>query len=261
MISTPIVTAPMEINGRPDRRRERRTATWIAGVFGGYLFLCFLAPAMLPTGSVPELSGRANSIDYFSHDSWGNHNWSEDSELGHNQSAHGGTFAWGEMNPLWAFTYGFGDINCHQKYSRSWVINENQMPVCVRDIGIFAGAALGAALFGRFGLNRWTIRDTLLSIIPDNALTGIYQNNRRMHAFLGIGLLCAVPMGIDGFTQLLTDYESTNPIRLITGLGFGIGLGLFFPSSLSARPQDFENGAGQVMLPGGARFLPPSEEE
>ena len=254
MISAPIVTAPMEINGRPDRRRERRTAIWIGGVFGGYLLLCFLAPAMLPTGSVPELSGRANSIDYFSHDSWGNHNWSEDSELGHNQSAHGGTFAWSEMNPIWAFTYGFGDINCHQKHSRSWIINENQMPVCVRDIGIFAGAALGAALFGRFGVNRWTIRDTLLSILPDNALTGIYQSNRRMHAFLGIGILCAVPMGIDGFTQMLSSYESNPTMRLITGMPFGIFIGSFLASSFAARPEYFGRDPSNVVLPSGSRF-------
>ena len=251
----------MEINGRSERKRERRTAGWIAGIFGGYLILCFLAPAMLPTDSVPELSGRANSIDYFSHDSWGNNNWDNNVELGHNQSAHGGTFAWGELNPLWAFTYGFGDINCHQKHYRSWEINGNQMPVCTRDVGIFAGALLGAALFGRFGVNRWTIRDTLLSILPDNSLTGIYRDNRRMHVFLGMGLLFVLPMAIDGFTQLLTDYESTNPIRVITGLIFGTGLGLFFASSLSARPQDFEDGAGQVVLPGGARFLPPPTEE
>ena len=83
-----------------------------------------------------------------------------------------------------------------------------------------------------------------------------------MHVFLGMGLLFVLPMGIDGFTQLLTDYESTNPIRVITGLIFGTGLGLFFASSLSARPQDFEDGAGQVVLPGGARFLPhPTEDE
>ena len=261
MISGPIMGILMEINGRPDRGRERRTSGWIAAIFGGYLFLCFLAPAMLPTNTVPELSGRANAIDYFSQDSWGNYDWPENSEVGHNQSAHGGTFAWSELNPLWAFTYAFGDINCHQKHYRSWEINGNQMPVCTRDIGIFAGAFLGAALFGRFGVNRWTIRDTLLSIFPDDTLTGIYRDNRRMHVFLGLGLLFVAPMGIDGFTQLLTDYESTNPMRIITGLIFGTGLGLFFASSLSARPQDFEDGAGQVALPGGARFLPHTEEE
>ena len=37
-----------------------------------------------------------------------------------------------------------------------------------------------------------------------------------------------VPMLLDGFIQLLTRYESTNPRRLVTGLLFGYGLAGFF---------------------------------
>lgn len=36
--------------------------------------------------------------------------------------------------------------------------------------------------------------------------------------------LLIIPMIIDGFLQLLTPYVSNNPLRLITGLLFGIGM-------------------------------------
>ena len=90
------------------------------------------------------------------------------------------------------------------------------MPVCTRDVGIFLGLVIGAALFGLRGLNRWTVRDTFLSVFPDEMLEPLYLKDRRMVAMLlliGLGL---VPMGVDGFTQLLTEYESTNPVRVIT---------------------------------------------
>jgi hypothetical protein len=66
-------------------------------------------------------------------------------------------------------------------------------------------------------------------------------------------------MAIDGFTQLLTNYESNNMLRLVTGLGFGLLLGIVFVASLCARPKDFEN-SGEVVLPGGARFQMMEEE-
>ena len=249
-------------NGRYDRSREKKMAKIIAGIFGGYLFLVFLAPIAMPTDSVPELSGRANALDYMTENGatgWGNQNWSDDGKLGHNQSAHGGSFVWSELNPIWAFTYAFGDLNCHQKHHRSWEINGNQLAFCVRDVGIFAGAAIGAAIFGRFGLNRWTLRDTFLSVIPDEWLVGVYTRNQRGVASLGIAAIFILPMAIDGFTQLLTDYESNNMLRLITGLGFGLLLGIVFVASLCARPKDFDN-SGQVALPGGARFQLMEEE-
>jgi len=249
-------------NGRYDRSREKKMAKIIAGIFGGYLFLVFLAPIAMPTDSVPELSGRANALDYMTENGatgWGNQNWSDEGKLGHNQSAHGGSFVWSELNPIWAFTYGFGDLNCHQKHHRSWEINGNQLAFCVRDVGIFAGAAIGAAIFGRFGLNRWTLRDTFLSVIPDEWLVGVYTRNQRGVASLGIAAIFILPMAIDGFTQLLTNYESNNMLRLVTGLGFGLLLGIVFVASLCARPKDFEN-SGEVVLPGGARFQMMEEE-
>ncbi|MEC7686697.1 MAG: hypothetical protein VYB47_03935, partial [Candidatus Thermoplasmatota archaeon] len=92
-------------NGLTGRERERRVARNIAAVVGAYLLLCFLAPLLMPEGTVPELSGRANAFDYASEESWGNQDHGEDAKLGHDQSAHGGTFAWSELNPLWAFVY------------------------------------------------------------------------------------------------------------------------------------------------------------
>ena len=90
-------------NGLADRGREQRVARNVAAVAGAYLLLCFLAPMLLSEGTVPELSGRANALDYASESSWGNQNHGEDAKLGHDQPARG-TFAWSELNP-------FGDLS------------------------------------------------------------------------------------------------------------------------------------------------------
>ena len=242
-------------NGLNDRTREVGVCKTVAAIAGGYLLLCFIAPAMMPEGSVPELSGRANAMDYATEGSWGNHDHGEDSSVGHDQSAHGGTFAWTELNPVWAFVYGFGDLNCHQKHERSWEINGNQMPVCTRDVGIFLGLFAGALLFGWRGLNRWTIRDSFLSVFPDHALESIYLADRRMFAMLvviGIGL---GPMAVDGFTQMLTDYESNNPLRILTGIAAGAVMGWWFCSALCARTKYFDDDAASVLLPANARLI------
>jgi len=42
-----------------------------------------------------------------------------------------------------------------------------------------------------------------------------------------ISVLIAIPMVMDGFTQLLGERESTNFIRLITGFFAGIGVVVF----------------------------------
>ena len=241
-------------NGLTSREREQRVGRIVAAAVGEYLLLCFLVPLVLPEGTVPELSGRANALDYASQESWGNLNHGDDAKLGHDQPSRG-TFAWSELNPFWGFVYAFGDLNCHQKHERSWEINGNQMPVCTRDIGIFIGLFIGAALFGLRGVNRWTVRDTFLSVFPDEKIETLYLKDRRMVAMLlliGIGI---APMGIDGFTQLLTGYESTNPVRVVTGLFSGLVIGWWFSAALCARAAFFDEDATRVSLPANARLM------
>ena len=56
-------------NGLTDRRREVKLSKILAGIAGGYLLLCFIAPATLLPDTIPELSGRAKAIDYYNHNS------------------------------------------------------------------------------------------------------------------------------------------------------------------------------------------------
>ncbi len=231
----------MERNGLESRTRDQKVGLWIGGISFFFLASFFLAPAMVEADTIGELSGRANMLDF------------------HKENDQ--NFTWTELNAYSAAIYAFGDLNCHNKHERSWSINGNQMPVCVRDVGIFAGLALGGFIYSRRGVNRWTIRDTFLSVLPDEQLNPIYRKNRRTILFVTIGALCVVPMAVDGFTQLLTDRESTAFLRLVTGIPFGLGLGLFFAAAYSARPNKFDK-PSQVQLPGNVRFQrPPHEEE
>lgn len=93
--------------------------------------------------------------------------------------------------------YKSGDVMCHTKAERSYYINGNQMPYCARDVGIFTGLSLGI----------------FLSFL---IITEI-----KIWWFV-VGL---IPMGVDGGVQLLTSYESTNPLRVLTGGLAGIVLG------------------------------------
>jgi uncharacterized membrane protein len=100
----------------------------------------------------------------------------------------------GIENPFTRAVYHSGDRMCHLKESRSLFINSNQMPYCARDFGIFFGFALGAAIATFFRVDlRWWI--------------------------LVLGL---APIGLDGGIQLLTSYESTNILRILTGTLAGV---------------------------------------
>lgn len=103
--------------------------------------------------------------------------------------------------PPWNSIYACGDRLCHQKAERSFFINQNQMPFCSRCTAIWLGLAvgLGFMVFYKIELNE---------------------------RFLFLILIGIVPIGIDGVGQLLQLWESTNIIRLITGLFAGIVTGI-----------------------------------
>jgi len=252
-------------NGLTGRHREEKIADWVMGISMGYLLAAFLVPALLPAGTVPELSGRANALDYVWTDSswgdWGNEPHSEHSEMGHDQSEHGGKFAWSELDFFSALVYGIGDLNCHQKHERSWFINDNQMAVCTRDIGILAGVFVGGLIFRRRGLNRWTIRDSIISIIPDEKVESFYINDKRfLLAFGGLALLL-LPTAFDGGIQAISGYESTHLKRLLTGFPMGLGVGILFAGVFAANPKQFEFDASRVVLPANARLVPTLETD
>ena len=140
------------------------TCLWALMILGG--------PLMLESGETGDLSGSVGIYD--------------------NKEVIEG------MNPISKIVYYLGDVNCHQLSHRSYEYNNNQMPFCARDVGIFAGLALG--FIGSLG--------------------------RRVELTLPIVILCLLPIGLDGTVQLLTDYESTNPKRVITGLIAGIATGI-----------------------------------
>ncbi|MEA2055308.1 MAG: DUF2085 domain-containing protein [Candidatus Thermoplasmatota archaeon] len=103
------------------------------------------------------------------------------------------------------FIYSAGDRMCHQKSERSFYLNGNQMPFCSRCTAIWLGLAIGLGfmLFYKIDLDE---------------------------RFLFVILIGLVPIGIDGIGQHLGFWESTNIIRLVTGLlaggvsGIAIGL-------------------------------------
>ena len=246
-------------SGLPDRQRETRIGMWVGGLALGYLLAAFIVPALLPPNTIPELSGRANAFDYASKDGgWGgagNEPHPEGERMFHDQASHGGKFAWTELDLFSAFVYGFGDLNCHQKHERSWFINGNQMPVCTRDIGIFAGLAVAGFLFSRRGVNRWTIRDSLLSVVPDDWVADFYLRDRRALLAFGGLFLFLVPVALDGGIQALTDYESNHLKRIVTGVPMGFAVGLLLSAMFAARPASFTGGPAQVRLPANARLV------
>ncbi len=105
------------------------------------------------------------------------------------------------MDFPWNIVYSAGDRLCHQKAERSFFINENEMPFCARCTAIWLGIAIGLGFMVFY----------------------VIELNEK---FLFAILLSIVPIGVDGVGQLLGFWESTNIIRVITGLLIGAVCGV-----------------------------------
>ncbi len=156
----------------------------------------FLVPFCIKKGFVRGLDGRAHHIDY--------------------------SYIWDKMPLFPRIIYYIGDIGCHQKESRSFILNENQMPVCARDTGIFVGMA--SAIFISLFIN--PSEDFL-----ENLSRFYFKKMKKRICFI-LTFLLLLPLILDGFLQLFTSYESSNTIRFFTGICTGISISFLALSAL-----------------------------
>jgi uncharacterized membrane protein len=105
------------------------------------------------------------------------------------------------MSFPWNVVYLSGDRICHQRADRSLFLNGNQLPFCARCTAIWLGLAIGLGFMVFYTL----------------ALDG---------RFLIAIIIALIPIGIDGGGQLVGLWESTNFIRIFTGLPAGIICGV-----------------------------------
>ena len=96
--------------------------------------------------------------------------------------------------------YAIGDLLCHQYPERSIMLNGNQMPICVRDVGILIGLSIGLLTCGISGF------------IP----------RTRMHIIVVLALcsVTVVEWGVENFIQL------PEIIRGVSGCISGFGAGM-----------------------------------
>lgn len=127
-----------------------------------------------------------------------------------------------DLDPLPRLIYWIGDAQCHQIAERSYFLNGNEMPFCARDLGLFLGVAIG---FGVVSFFRYKINPLFV-------------------------LLGLVPMGIDGGAQLLTDYESNNTLRMITGVIAGVVLSMMIAHFMFVLQEDREKARKKKELEG-----------
>jgi len=104
--------------------------------------------------------------------------------------------------------YGFYSFFCHQETSRSFFLFGNQVAICSRCLSFYS-----SVLF--FGL--WVSKKRI----------------KPLH--LKLALLLILPALVDVFLQILSIKESTNLIRVTTGLLLGMAVSLYlFPRAQKA---------------------------
>jgi uncharacterized membrane protein len=137
---------------------------------------------------------------------------------------------------MWIYpraVYTFGDLQCHELWYRSLYINGNQMPMCARmtSMYIFANFGLVAAAFAQPSTSAGRV---MLNAMPAWVQKRLARGgpDRAAALIVVVGLL---PVAIDGFYQLFSDvthYESTNVMRILTGVPGGFVGGLLVGAML-----------------------------
>ncbi len=99
---------------------------------------------------------------------------------------------------------------CHGRVERCLALFNVPMPICARCVGIYGGMLLGILAFWAVPLLR--------------------EKVMRRVAFVAV-----TPLAIDGLTQLAGLRESTNELRIATGVIAGLAFGLWILSAVERR--------------------------
>lgn len=192
---------------------------WSHALFGLFILSLvwtaslFLAPLTIPPGSAVNLDGAANVVD--------------------NGAVYDGFWLYPRL------VYYIGDAQCHQIATRTLWVNGNEMPIDARmtSMYVFFSFGLVSAALARPSTS---IGVTIVNAMPARVRRWASRvgSERFPILLLTLGLL---PVAVDGFTQLLTSYESTNAVRILTGVPSGwVGGLLIGVMFMSIRQFDVE---------------------
>jgi uncharacterized membrane protein len=112
---------------------------------------------------------------------------------------------------------------CHGIPHRCLTIFDTPMPICARCVGIYCGFLAGLVLF------------VIVIKTADSRQRTADPHPRLLSAVRCLLSIAVIPILVDGGTQAIGLRESTNPLRLATGLTVGAAFGLWVLVSIETR--------------------------
>lgn len=112
-------------------------------------------------------------------------------------------------SPKWRLLF---RVMCHGLERRCLELFDVPMPICARCTGIYAGLLLGLAAF-------W-----LIPLLREKVMRAV-------------AVIAVAPLALDGLTQLTGLRESTNELRIATGVVAGLAFGLWVLSAVERRDE------------------------
>ena len=139
--------------------------------------------------------------------------------------AHGASMGWRAMFR----------VMCHGIPSRCLTLWNVPMPICARCTAIYIGLFAGVVLFFAALL----ALGSRLSGLQFIRRAGSQEPGARLERwFRWTAIVAAMPVFIDGVTQATGLRESTNPLRLATGLLAGFFFGMWVLCAIETAPRE-----------------------
>ncbi len=119
---------------------------------------------------------------------------------------------------------------CHGIPERCLELSGVPMPICARCFGIYIGVLAGLVAFATWQL--LVERRASARRMSNGALKSAAPLERILRT---VSFVAVTPLAIDGLTQLTGLRESTNALRIATGLIAGLAFGLWILSAVQSR--------------------------